>query len=277
MTDYYSAQAGNVTSTLLYHGYAGEGELLDARAADDVDKRIAQEQRLARRNSTSNGALSPNGESTNGENGVKVEDTDVVMEDGMSDDADSACKTGNTSMREHSCLKLFTERMVVRQRDEDMMAESNFNALVAKTVLDQEYGGEVKGAKLTKEYNAAVKKRSTEWRDDNQATRQQLHAPRSTGNPLKRGRDDEEQAEAGQSIKRRKGNVGETVSAVKVDGNAKDGSGKDDSPPVSILLVRTQYGAYSCHRRHGTPSVLTTKNWKLHSAATTFINSLLDH
>lgn len=255
MTDYYSAQAGNVTSTLLYHGYAGEGDLLDARAAADIDKRITQEQKLARRTSISNGGLSPNGESTNGENGVKVEDMDAVMGDGMSDDADSACKTGGPGMREQSCLKLFTERMVVRQRDEDMMPTSNFNALVAKTVMDQEYGGEVKGAKVTKQYDAAVKKRSIEWRDDNQATRQQLHAPRSTGNPLKRGRDDEEQAEAGQSIKRRKGNVGETVSAIKADSHAKDGSGKDDSPPVSVCLVYNLYDAHCCHHRHGMPFV----------------------
>jgi len=236
MTDFYSAQAGNVTSTLLYNGYAGEAELLDAKVADDIDKGIAQEVKLARRNSTPNGASSPNSQPMNGENGEKPEDIDVVMGDGMSDDADSACKTGDSTTREQSCLQLFTQRMVVRQRDEDMMPESNFSALVTKTVRDQDYGGEVKGLKMTKEFDAAVKKRSIEWRDDNQANRQQLHAPRSTGNPLKRGRDDGEQAEAGQSIKRRKGNVGETVSTSKVDSNARDGSGKDDSPPVSVCL-----------------------------------------
>jgi len=245
LTNYYTAQAGNVTSTLLYHGYAGESELLDAKAAEDIEKGIAQEAKLAQKNSTSREALSPNGGPSNGENGEKAEDIDVVMGDALSDDADSACKTGDSTTREQSCLQLFTERMVVRQRVEDMMPESNFSALVAKTVKDEDYGGEVKGAKLTKQFDAAVRKRSLEWRDDNQATRQQLHAPRSTANPMKRGRDDEEQAEAGQSIKRRKGNVGETVSTIKVDGNAKDASGKDDSPPVSCSPCASQY-LYSC-------------------------------
>lgn len=244
VADSYSAQAGNLTSTLLYHGHAGETEVLDPKAADGIDKAIANEEKLARKQTTSNGDSLPNGDTVNGD---KMEDGDVVMGDGMSDDADSACKTPDPTTREKACLGLFSERMLVRQRDEDLMPESEFIALVSKTVQEQEFGGEVKGAKQTKAFDAAVKKRLNEWREDNQATRTQLHAPRSTANPLKRGRDDddeEEQAKPGQSSsKRRKGESGEAVSTIKMDGNTKETTGKDDSPPVSsdVAFVQVSY------------------------------------
>jgi len=238
MTDYFTAQAGDLTSTLLYHGSAGAAEMLDAKAADNIENGIAQEGRRAQNDSTSSGPSSPKDDTTSEE---KVEETDAIMGDNSSDDADSACKTTGPDVREQSCLQLFAQRMVVRQRDEDMMSESNFFALVSKTVKDQDFGGEVKGAKMTKEFDAAVKKRSLEWRDDNLATRNQLHAPRSTANPMKRGRLDDEnekQAEPGQASKRRKGNVGEVLSPIKVDGNVKGVGGIDDSPLVSGPIMR---------------------------------------
>ena len=261
--------AANLMSTLHYYGHAGGKEILDDQDAESIEKGIEEEEKLERKEALPNG------------------DTDMV--DGISDQEE--CGTKPTTNGEHksngrpyfaprredAAVSLFSDEFAVRVRDEDMMPQADFHALVAKTVTQEKFGGEVKGARMTKEFNVTMAVRKVDWMDDNRATKGLLRE--SLGNGItKRGRDgsEEVQAQAGQSSKRRKINGGETVSVISQ--NAENGDAtidKEEAPPVSHRFAGISFAiAHVTERKpfsHGTPFASTRRRCRSHNVACTFM------
>ena len=231
--------AANLMSTLHYYGHAGGKEILDDQDAESIEKGIEEEEKLERKEALPNG------------------NTDMV--DGISDQEECGTKpmvngehksNGRpyfAPRREDAAVSLFTDEFAVRVRDEDLMPQADFHALVARTVTQETFGGEVKGTKATKEFNLTMAVRKVDWMDNNRATRGLLRESQANG-VTKRGRDgsEEVQAQAGQSSKRRKTNGGETVSVILQNAeNSTDANDKEETPPVShrfaglALLLRT--------------------------------------
>ena len=259
--------AANLMSTLHYYGHAGGKEILDDQDAEGIEKGLEEEEKLARTEAVPNG------------------DTDMV--DGTSDQEE--CGTKPTTNGEHkvrpysaprredAAVSLFANELAVKVRDEDLMPPTDFHALVAKTVTQEKFEGEVKGTRATKEFNLVMAVRKVDWMDDNRATKGLLRDSQSNG-VTKRGRDgsDEVQAQAGQSSKRRKTNGGETVSVVSqnVD-NGDVATDKEEAPPVSHRFAGISLAvAHNTERMlfsHGTPFASTLRRCRSHNAASTFM------
>lgn len=259
--------AANLMSTLHYYGHAGGKEILDDRDAEGIEKGIEEEEKLERKEAVPNG------------------DTDMV--DGISDqeecgtkpttNGDHKSRPYSTPKREDAAMSLFADQLAVRVRDEDLMPPADFHALVAKTVTQEQFEGEVKGTRATKEFNLVMAVRKVDWMDDNRATKTHLRDTHSNG-VTKRGRDgsEEVQAQAGQASKRRKTNGGETVSVVPPNaGNGDAEIDKEEAPPVSHRFVGISLAiAHNTERKpfsHGMPSASIQRRWRFHNAASTFM------